>query len=212
VDLIDGLHRAIIGGGHRYRPPAGQTVADALRWLETSEGGDERTRGSRAAAAAGVPARTWRRWRAGSNAPSRKGFELLQAAQRRVLSAASRDAGVADRIARRALLAPTREAWLRNKAYVVVDALVRISNRIEPRVLHVWRWSDSESEPPTIPLDGMVGRTLDDWLAGRDVTMQGTFLDPISEHLKQEVEIVEVHEIRFFRTQKEAQIWGRGRR
>lgn len=192
MDLDEALYKAIVGPKGRKQATEGRSVASMIAEVEAFMGGAERTRGTRAAAASQTPARTWRAWRAGRN-PTVEGLSRLKTAQRR------------------ARLSLPREAWLRGTPAIVVIAEVDISTDRDVRVLRPSTWTDSRERPPQNPLRGMVARTLDKWLIRHDISAGDTFMAPIHEHIGQEVVLVDVHEIRFFRTEQEATRWLRNR-
>lgn len=191
MDFDTALYKAITGG----RAPGGEhlSVAATIAEIERAMRGPVAGRVGRAAAAAQTPARTWRAWKAGRT-PKPEGLSRLRLTQRRLRLAAS------------------REAWLRGNPAIVVYAELRISTDIGDRKLRPSLWPDSKDRPPVAPLRGMVSRTLDKWLQRKDITAGNVFMAPIHEHIGQEVDLLDVHEIKFFRTEDEATQWIRNRR
>lgn len=191
MDFDTALYKAITGG----RAPGGEnlSVPATIAEIERAMRGPVAGRVGRAATAAQTPARTWRAWKAG-RVPKPEGLSRLRLTQRRLRLVAS------------------REAWLRKHPAIVIYAEVRISTDISDRKLRPSLWRDSKDKPPAAPLIGMVSRTLDKWLKRHDISAGDTFMAPVHEHIGYEVELLDVYEIKFFRTEEEATQWCRNRR
>jgi hypothetical protein len=142
-----------------------------------------------AAALTGVPARTWRYLRAGRN-PSPANLARLRAVQRAIR------------------VPPGRQAWLRTTGpkgpHIVVNVTWRISQDIRDRKVLISGWPRIPHAPLEDQVDGIMGRTLDPWLAGDDDTAEHVFMRPINAGIGMEVDWLDVKEIRLFRKRSDA--------
>lgn len=171
MNLDDALYRAINSRGNKLDSEL-VDVPRTLAALEAAHGGP-----GRAAAALGIPGRTWRRWKSGANAPTRDRVGVLQRAERRLR------------------LTRTREKFLRGNPQIAVRAVVQVSSDIRERKLLISGWPDRPGKPP---ITGMMNDVLDAWLDGRDIAASDAFTAPIEGGVDGDLRFHDVSQIRFF--------------
>lgn len=143
-----------------------------------------------AAAFAGVPRSSWRRWARGAR-PKARGFAALQAAQRR------------------ARLPRERERWMR-QGHIVVRGWLAFSSDRERFNRLVTDWGQIPHGAPDVQPAGMQSRILDAWLAGDDVgavdALMRVILAGLQHHAGKgiQVQVADITSIRWYRTRAEA--------
>lgn len=180
MNLDDALYRAITSRGRKLDSEL-TDVRSTLAEIEAAYGGP-----GKAAGALGIPGRTWRRWKAGNNAPTPDRARVLQRALRRIR------------------LTRTREKFLRGNPHIAVRAVVQVSSDIRERRLLISGWPDRPGKPP---ITGMMNDVLDAWLDGRDITAADAFTAPIEGGVDGDLIIHDVHQLRFFSKRSDALGW-----
>ena len=146
---------------------------------------------AKAAAFAGVPRSSWRRWARGAR-PSARGFAALQAAQRRVR------------------LPREREKWMRH-GHIVVRGWLAFSDETERFNRLVTDWPQIPGGPPEVQPAGMQSRILDPWLAANDIAAVNALMSVVVAGLQYhagggiQVQVADISSIRWYRTRGEAQ-------
>lgn len=184
MNIAEALYIGITDG--RYRPDSESSnprvIIANLRGLFPSE--------AKAAAFAGVPRSSWRRWARGAR-PNRRGFVLLQAAQRRVR------------------LPEERERWMRD-GHIVVRGWIVFSDSAEPFKRMVTGWGHIPGGAPDEQPAGMQSRILDAWLAVNDVlavdSLMRVVLAGLNYHAGKTIaaHVSDITSIRWFKTRGDA--------
>lgn len=176
--FTDALYRGITSG--RSPGTEGLSLGGVLAELEHAAGGG-RHAARDAAAAAGVPGRTWRRWKAGANRPTPAGWGRLLDAQRR------------------ARLPRGREQWLRRDPGIGVHAIIKVSEDERERKVIISGW---RHRPDSKTVLNRWLRRHDD--AGAAAEIIGAMVQEIPG-----LEIIDTFAVRFFQRHGDAQHWAR---